>query len=139
MFFSTLGTQDPHHNELGLLNFLLKQVTVGWKCKDSTPMRQHPVPQLVLKEATRLSHKYNCCQELAITNLMWLGFFYLLHPGENFYMTKGRYTHFGQSEFTGAMTPLQLLDQVTYAGLYFTMQKNRISGKTIGGSHPLVN
>ncbi len=71
---------------------------------------------------------------------MWIGFFYLLRPGEYLYTTKGWYPftlgdivlRIGAQEYTAANIPLPLLPSVSYAGLTFTMQKNGVPGEMIG-------
>jgi hypothetical protein len=71
---------------------------------------------------------------------MWIGFFYLLRPGEYLDTTKGRcpfllgdiLLRVGPQEYTADVIPLHLLSQVSFAGLTFTMQKNGIPGEMIG-------
>jgi hypothetical protein len=84
---------------------------------------------------------YTQVRELAIADLMWIRFFYLLQPGEYLYTTKGWcpfllgdiLLQVGAQEYTTAdIIPLHLLPQVSFAGLTFTMQNNGIPGEMIG-------
>jgi hypothetical protein len=102
--------------------------------------RRKPIPKSVLHEADRLAHGYNQARQLAIANLLWIGFFYLLQPGEFLYTTKGRYPfnlgdiviRAGAHEYSADTILLHLMPQVSFAGLMFTMQKNGIPGEMIG-------
>jgi thiol-disulfide isomerase/thioredoxin len=138
--FSQLGAPDPCLTNLGKMDLRLTRVITGWKRTDPSPERRKPVPKYVLFEADRLARSYNQARELAIADLMWIGFFYLLRPGEYLYATKGRYPftlgdivlRIGAQEYTADTIPLHLLHLVSYAGLTFTMQKNGVPGELIG-------
>jgi hypothetical protein len=122
------------------MDMRLTRVISGWKRTDPSPKRRKPVPKSVLYEADRLARNYNQARELAIADLLWIGFFYLLRPGEYLYTTKGRYPftlgdivlRLGAQEYHADHIPLHLLHLVTYAGLTFTMQKNGVPGELIG-------
>jgi hypothetical protein len=52
---------------------------IDWKLWDSPPAQRHPVPRVILEEASCLAIKYRQHKDLAITDLIiWIGFFYLL-------------------------------------------------------------
>jgi hypothetical protein len=79
-------------------------------------------------------------QEAALADLIWLAFFFLLHPGE-YVWTNSEPHPFLLSDFTfkiattaySAVTiPLDLLPLANYVGLHFTEQKNGINNETIG-------
>jgi hypothetical protein len=122
------------------MDLRLTRVIAGWKRKDPAPKRRKPVPKSVLVEADRLARHFNEIRELSIADLLWIGFFYLLRPGEYLYTTKGRHPFLlkdtvlraAAQEYTADAIPLHLLPLVTYAGLTFTMQKNGVPGEMIG-------
>ena len=125
---------------MGRVDLRLTRVIAGWKRTDTPPRRRKPVPMSVLMESDKLARGYDKPRELAIADLTWIGFYYLLRPGEYLYTAKGRYPftlgdivlRLGAQEYTADTIPLQLLPLVTYAGLTFTMQKNGVPGEMIG-------
>lgn len=138
--FSLLGAHDPRLTRLGKMDFRLTRIVSGWKRKDPSPKRKRPIPKSVLLEATRLARKYGQPRDLAIMDLAWIGFFFLLRPSEYLYTQKGScpfrlqdiIVRVGELEFRGNTIPLFLLDRATFVGLEFTMQKNGIAGELIG-------
>jgi hypothetical protein len=141
--FSQLGAPDPRLTTMGRMNLHLTCVIAGWKRKNPAPKRRKPVPMSVLLEADRLARGYNQARELAIPDLMWIGFFDLLLPGEYLYTTKGHYpfmigdivSRIGAQKFTADTILLHLTHLVSYAGLTFTMQKNGVPGELMLDYH----
>lgn len=86
---------------------------------------------------------------------MWLGFFFLLRPGEYLskatsqfpFRLKNVFFRIGSLEFRGDKIPLHFLDEnvnlLTFAGLIFDLQKNGVPDEKIGlgtshhGNHPV--
>jgi hypothetical protein len=137
--FTTLGLRDPRLNELGWLDFCLVRIVNGWKRQDTPTKRKKPVPKQVLVEAYRMATVSTRAHHLAMADLLWLGFYFLLRPGEYLHTTKGRYpfrlqdVEFYVAGCTHLATtiPLEDLSHATSAGLTFTMQKNGIPGEVI--------
>lgn len=80
-------------------------------------------------------------KEAAIADLIWIGFFYLLRPSEYVFTSIDAGSPFElheillrvhNVEYSGDTTPLELLDQATFAGLKFSTQKNGIKNEIIG-------
>jgi hypothetical protein len=121
------------------MDLRLTWVITGRKRTNPSPKRRKPVPKYVLFEADRLARSYNQARELAIANLIWIGFFYLLRPGEYLYTTKARYPstlgdmvlQIGAQEYTTDTISLHLMHLVSYLGLTFTLQKNGFHGELI--------
>jgi hypothetical protein len=58
---------------------------LGWKRKDPFPKQTRPIPKSVLVKVTRLARKYGQPRDLAIMDLAWIGFFFLLRPSKHLY------------------------------------------------------
>ena len=71
---------------------------------------------------------------------MWVGFFYLLQPGEYLHTkTKHAFQHLqdiilkvNHSSYNGTSIPMVLLPSVAFAGLRIDEQKNGVKGEIIG-------
>jgi hypothetical protein len=87
--FSSLGAPDPRLNHIGQMDFRLQRTIAGWRKLDSPPTQKKPVPRRVLLKASRLALLRGRPRDLAIMDLMWMGFFFLLRPGGYLYTTKG--------------------------------------------------
>ena len=87
--FAILGLRDPRLNELGCLDFRLNRIINGWKRQDTPTKRKKPVPKQVLIEAHRIANLSTGAHHLAMADLIWLGFYFLLRPGEYLHTTKG--------------------------------------------------
>jgi hypothetical protein len=98
-----------------------------------------PVPHSVLLKVSHLTLLHRRLRDLAIMDLMWICFYFLLRPGKYIYTTKGCYPfrlcnvalQVMDTAYSGDKIPLARLPQVTVLGLTFTMQKNGILGKVI--------
>jgi hypothetical protein len=118
----------------------LTRILNGFRKEDSAPSRVLPIPVQVLQRAAAIALLQNTALSLGAADLIWLAFFFLLHPGE--------YTITGQSPhpFTLANvrlwhhdTPIDPLTaspdsllSATFVILIFTDQKNAVRGKTVG-------
>jgi hypothetical protein len=122
------------------MDFRLTWIVAGWKRKDPSPKQKCPIPKSVLIKATRLARKYGQPHDLAIMDLAWIGFFFLLRPSKYLYTTKGscpfclKYIvlRVGELELRGNTIPISLLARVTFVGFEFKVQKNGIAGEIIG-------
>ncbi len=134
-----MGASDPRLNSVGKLDFRLHHIIRGWKQLDGPSRRKKPVPKHVLLAATSLAHKSCRKKDLAMVDLIWIGFYFLLRPGEYLHTSKGRYPfrlsdvfyRVGDQEYPAESIPLLLLSHTTSVGLHFTMQKNGIPNEII--------
>ncbi len=81
-----------------------------------------------------MARKYGQPRDLAIMDLAWIGFFFLLRPSKYLYTRQGSCPFFlqdivvrvGELEFQGNTIPLFLLPRVTFMGLEFTIPKTEL-------------
>lgn len=143
--FSSLGMLDPRTNRFapGQMDFRWTRLIKSWKKEDPAAKRARPLPRTLLRQATKIADKptsTHCVK--AMNRLMWLGFYFLLRPGE--YLSKAGtqfpfklkqvFFRVNEREFRGDNIPLHLLDTklVTFAGLIFDKQKNGVPDEKIG-------
>ena len=144
--FSLLGMIDPRMDRTGAKHDIrITRLIAGWKRADGGAKRRRPLPITLLQAAGRLAAATDAtlaCK--AMTRLMWLGFFFLLRPGE--YLAKPTaqfpfrlhqiFFRVGAQEFRGDVIPLHLLREhvtsLTFAGMQFDMQKNGVPDEKIG-------
>jgi hypothetical protein len=96
------------------MDFCLTRIVAGWKCKDPSPKQKRPILKSILVKATRLACKYGQRRDLAIMDLAWIGFCFLLPPSKYSYTTKGScpfllksvVVQVGELEFCGHSIPL---------------------------------
>jgi hypothetical protein len=115
-------------------------LSTGFRNVDSAPARVLPIPLQALHHVCSIARAEATPASEAAAYLMWLAFFFLLHPGE--FMLSGRNPH----PFTLAnvrlwngtlpidpltASPTDLLLS-TFVALIFTEQKNAVSGEIIG-------
>jgi hypothetical protein len=93
-----------------------------------------------LHESSRIAHANGGARELAIADLIWIGFYLLLRPSEYVYTTDAQcpfelrdvYFMIHSHRYEATTIPLASLPLITFAGVTFTHQKNGISGEVIG-------
>jgi hypothetical protein len=138
--FAILGTSDPRLNQHGKLDLRLQRQIAGWKKRNPPTQRRNPVPRSVLVAATTASWAASTPKNLAISDLMWLGFYFLLRPSEYLrtsnedqrpFLLQDVHFRVQARHYTATTIPLHLLNDATTVGLHFSLQKNGISGETI--------
>ena len=141
--FSSLGLLDPRMNRYapGQMDFRYSRLVKSWKKADPAARRVRPLPTALLKQATTIAMKPSSTNTIkAMNRLMWLGFYFLLRPGEYLSKSSGHpfklkqvFFRLGAREFRGAVIPLPLLDSpdLTFAGLIFDKQKNGVPDEKI--------
>jgi hypothetical protein len=146
--FAAVGAQDPRLNAHGKLDFRLSRIIRSWKREDPPTKRKKPVPVAALDEATHHARRTNSTAAQIIADLVWIGFFWLLRPGEYLFTATGQ-APFRLNDVSLKATgkiyeadtiPLRLLTHITDVGLKFNEQKNQIKGEIIWLSrsrHPL--
>ena len=137
--FSMVGALDPRLNAYGKMDYRITRVVRFWKNEDGPSRRKRPVPKVVIIELTRHAQATRTQQQLAVSDLVWIGFYWMLRPSEYVYTTRHK-TPFvlhdvilkcGEHEYRGDTIPLDRLSAVTSAGFEFETQKNGISGDIV--------
>ena len=137
--FPLMGTKDPRLNFAGQQDFRLRRMYSAWKKEDDPPSRVEPVPMAILLRATELlGHN---ARGKATVDCMWMGFYYLLRPGEYANATGDAKHPFclqdvgmqiGAQHFHHAhLATLAQLSQATLTSLTFTTQKNGVKGEKL--------
>ena len=145
-----MGSHDIRLNPYGDLDFRLNRQIRSFTIADPPPNRVKPVPIQVVVEVVRTTYSSSTADasHLAVADMICLGFFFLLRPGEYTYAKDN--TPFKLQDVTlyiGSVivdyrnaTDSQL-NAVTAAQLTFTTQKNGVKGEKITHGHtddPLV-
>ncbi|CAJ1960260.1 unnamed protein product [Cylindrotheca closterium] len=143
--FSSLGLLDPRMNRYapGTMDFCWTRLLKSWKKEGPAAQRVRLLPKSLLRQASKLASKPTSTHAAkAMNRLMWLGFFFLLRPGEFLskagtqfpFKLKQVFFCINNAEFCGDVIPLHLLDTslVTFASLIFDKQKNVVPDKKIG-------
>ena len=144
--FSLLGMIDPRMDRTGAkLDIRITRLLSAWKRADGGAKRRRPLPMALLQAAGRMAARADASlASKAMARLMWLGFFFLLRPGE--YLAKATaqfpfrlnqiFFRVGSTEFRADVIPLHLLREnvtsLTFAGMQFDLQKNGVPDEKIG-------
>ena len=67
--FSMLGADGPRLNKLGRLDWRLGRAFRSWKIVEA------PIPSTALQKLTSITRNRGTPQQIATTDLMWLGYF----------------------------------------------------------------
>ena len=138
--FSALGAPDPREVAPNKIDFRLQRQLRGYKRQDPAPTRVRPIPTLALQEAQRIaSSPSGTSREHALADLMWLAYFFLLRPGEYLHTSSEHAFRLEDivfrsqgHDYPATTVPLEILKDVTFAGLTFNEQKNGVKGEIIG-------
>ena len=138
--FSMVGAPDPRLNPVtGKMDARLTRVFHGWKRSSGPAKRRKPTPRAVLDASSRHAERFPTRQYQLLRDLMWLGFFFLLRPGEYLRTTNGKtpltlgdvlFKCDGR-EYVATDIPYHALGRVSSAGIRFQMQKNGVSGDVL--------
>ena len=137
-----MGAKDPRFDSTGKQDFRLRRMYAAWKKSDDPPARVEPVPMVILLRATELIG--HTTQDRATIDCMWMGFYFLLRPGE-YANASGDAKHpfrlqdvgmqIGARHFTQAyLAPIHQLSMATLVSLTFTSQKNGVKGEKLSHS-----
>jgi hypothetical protein len=148
--FTRVGRPDPRHiaGTITIDSRIQRQLRSYTK-DDAQPVRVKPIPIVVLHKASALALQAGDEVSLALLDLMWIAFFFLLRPGE--YLQPARDSHpvclqnvqlWCQSAHIDLLRcdPAQLL-AATFVSLTFNTQKNGRRGEPIGhgrSGHPVA-
>jgi len=142
-----MGAKDPRLDTTGQQDFRLRRMYSAWKKVDDPPKRVEPVPMSILLRATELIG--NDERDNATIDCMWMGFYFLLRPGE-YANASGDAKHpfrlqdvgmqIGARHFKYAhLATIYQLSLATLVSLTFTSQKNGVKGEKLSHSttgHP---
>jgi hypothetical protein len=137
--FSVMGIQDPRLTTSGTLDIRLSRLLSAYTKQDSPPTRVKPIPISVLQNAVFSHRQRRAPHNYAIADMITLGFFFLLRPGEYAATTNPESSPFRLCDvhlFRGntRLTFAQVSDEPmpSFAALEFTNQKNGVRGELIG-------
>jgi hypothetical protein len=136
--FTHLGLVDPRLNCFGQLDVSLATIYQGYTKQDPPPLRVKPIPLPLLHEVYCAAVLAGDPLSRATADMAYLGFFYLLRPGE--YCLSPDSTPFricdvqlriGNIVLNITTCSFDTLMRATCAQLEFTDQKNMIRGEVL--------
>jgi hypothetical protein len=136
-----LGHPDPRLTSSGKLDLRLSQQLSAYKKQDPPPTRVKPIPFPILAHTAALCYRANTAQTCTIADMLILGIFFLLRPGEYAHTDNENAAPFRLCDVhllihNRCVHPLTCthdeLDHVNYIALEFTTQKNGVRGELIG-------
>ena len=128
---------DPRYNAHNIMERDLVNLAKGYAKSDPPPDKVSPIPITLIQHA--IANLPNTAVALTIANLLLIGFFYVLRPGEYTYDRKNNHP-FRLQDVTfdtptgmvnAATAPIPQLQTATRVLLYFTTQKNGERGQAI--------
>ena len=140
--YSSMGAPDPRLNSHGTPDTRLTNLFQAWAKEDDPPSRVKPLPTTLMRHTVTMATMPASPDAQAVADLLSLGFFFLLRPGE--YM--GTPTHatddlfrlqnvrlwIGTRPLEHMSCPIPDLHAATFVALTFTRQKNGVRNETIG-------
>lgn len=140
--FTSVGAPDPRHQPVThQLDFRLYRQLRCYAKEDPPPSRVKPLPLSVLDNVREMAALHNDDVSLAVSDLSYMAFFWLLRPGE--YCSSSESHPFrlcdvqffiGNQRIDPLTCALADLHRVTFVTLTFTTQKNGVRGEIIGHS-----
>jgi hypothetical protein len=134
---SGLGLPDPRLQPNGKLDFRLSRQLSSYTFTDPPPSRVKPIPIAVLQQATATNRLLQDPFHQALADMITLGFYFLLHPGEYASSSNPDASPFRLQDvhlmlqnrrLDPSRTQRELLEAVNFVGLEFTNQKNGVRG-----------
>jgi hypothetical protein len=144
---AALGHADPRLQPSGKLDFRLHRQLAAYEKSDPPPQRVKPIPLPILTYSAALCYNTHDAHHCTIADMLLLGFFFLLRPGE-YAKTENADCPFRLCDvhllrgvtrldpFTASHISLQ---SATHVALEFTNQKNGTRGELVGlgrSGHP---
>jgi hypothetical protein len=145
---ATLGNRDPRLQPSGKLDLRLSRQLSVYKKLEPPPSRVKPIPFHIIARTAELCRIANTTQSHAIADMLVLGFFFLLRPGEyactyNDEASPFRYCDvhlmIGNRRLNHFTCHAASFDMVNFVALEFTNQKNGVRGELVGqgaSGHP---
>jgi hypothetical protein len=137
---ASVGAKDPRLDAAGKTEFRLRRQLCSYAKADSPPSRVKPIPIQVVHHAINQAYAHGHVESLAVAQMICIGFFFLMRPGEHTAPT-GENTPFklqdlqlyvGPTRYSALTIPVPLLVSVTFVTLTFTIQKNSVRGEVVG-------
>ena len=147
--FASLGQPDPRLLPSGKLDLRLNRQLSAYAKSDPPPHRVKPIPLQVISHAIAQGYRANTPYSTTIADMLLLGFFFLLRPGEYAHTSNPDSSPFRLCDThlvvnTRRLDPFTCseadLNAVTHVALEFTTQKNGVRGELVGlgrSGHPL--
>jgi hypothetical protein len=138
---SNMGYTDPRLLPSGKLNFCLSRQLTAYTKQDSPPSRVKPILTSVLLCSITILRLSNHPQATALADMLTLGFYFLLRPGEytltsnpesSPFRLQDIHLHIGNMHLPHLTCSLHQLRSATFVCLEFTTQKNGVRGELIG-------
>jgi hypothetical protein len=138
---ATLGCNDPRLLPSGKLDLRLSRQHKAYSKQDPPPRRVKPIPLPIIAHAAHLCYLANHPQTQAVADMLLLGFFFLLRPGEYAWTENPEAAPFRLCDvhlirgtqrlnpYTATETELR---SVTAVALEFAHQKNGVRGELVG-------
>ena len=133
---------------MGKLNFWLGCQLASYQKEDSPPTIVWPLPVSVIQALDTAAQRTNA-RNIAISNITWVAFFFLLWPGEyckggtdtaqHPFRLKDVQLFIGQHPYNDVAASNTVITQAEFVSLLFTTQKNCVKGESIGNGrtgHP---
>jgi hypothetical protein len=143
--FAHLGLPDPRLTPSGQLDLRLTRQLAAYNKQDDLPTRVKPIPLSVLRHATTSARIINTPFHQALADMITIGFYFLLRPGEYAATSNPESSPFRLADvrlYRGATrltnnqlhpaNPAAAHIRPTFVGLVFTNQKNGVRGEVIG-------
>ena len=137
--YAGMGAADPRLNPRGKLDFRLTSLYRAWANADPPPSRVKPLPQTLLAHVVSLAQHECTPASLAAANVLILGFFFLLRPGEylgvpndatdTLFRLKDVAFWVGSRGLQHHVCPVADLQAATFVTLTFTRQKTGYATK----------
>jgi hypothetical protein len=145
---ATLGSPDPRLQPSGKLDLRLSRQLTAYKKQDPAPTRVKPIPLPIIAQTAAVHRLANTPFGNAMADMLILGFFFLLRPGEYACTTNPEATPFrlcgihlmvNNRRLHHLTCPNHDLFLVNFVALEFTNQKNGVRGELVGlgrSGHP---
>jgi len=147
--FTCVGAPDPRWNAATFqTDFRLYRQLRYYSKQDPPSSRVKPLPLSVLHNVREMAQLHNDAISLAVADLSYIAYFWLLRPGE--YCSSSESHPFrlcdtqlfiGNVRISPITCDLADLDRVSFVTLTFTTQKNGVRGEIIGhgrSHHPFA-
>jgi hypothetical protein len=147
---AALGLPDARLTPKGTLDIRLTRQLAAYAKVDPPPQRVKPIPITILRQAVEYRLLATSCKANAIADMLLLGFYFMLRPGEYAHTDSKeaspfrlRHVHLfaGNHRLNHLTGPLYQLASATRIALEFDKQKNGVRGELIGLSrsgHPTI-
>jgi hypothetical protein len=150
-----LGATDKRLNAAGRMDIRLARLLKGYGKTDPQPSRVKPAPLALVIQMHNYAVQIGSTKELAITDMAFLGFFFLCRPGEHARTTANldpaaRSSPFrlrnvqlfcGHRRLDPATAPLAELEAADHGQLTYEDQKNAVRAEAVGhgrSHHPVA-